>query len=246
MIRAIIIDDEDASRITLKALLGRYVPDVQIIAEAVDVESGLATVKQFTPDLVFLDIQMPDGSGFRLLEMLPEIDFDVIFTTAFDQYAIKAIKFSALDYLLKPIVSDDLKKAVEKHRQKISAPDRNISYRTLLENLNPEPRKIVLHTFEGMHVVETADIIRCQSDDCYTNFYLNGGKRIIVSKTLKEIEEQLTGKDFIRPHKSHLINLQYIKTVVRNDGGYIVMKDGTEIPISRRKKEMVMDIINKL
>ena len=121
MIRAIIVDDEDASRITLKALLGRYVPDVQIIAEAVDVESGLATIKQFTPDLVFLDIQMPDGSGFRLLEMLPEIDFDVIFTTAFDQYAIKAIKFSALDYLLKPIVPDDLKKAVEKHREKISA-----------------------------------------------------------------------------------------------------------------------------
>jgi len=175
-----------------------------------------------------------------------EITCPVIFATAYDQYAIQAFRVNSVDYLLKPIVPDDLKKAVEKHREKISAPDRSISYKTLLENLNPEPRKIVLHTFEGMHVVETADIIRCQSDDCYTNFYLNSGKRIIVSKTLKEIEEQLTGKDFIRPHKSHLINLQYIKTVVRNDGGYIIMKDGTEIPISRRKKEMVMDIINKL
>jgi two-component system LytT family response regulator len=246
MIRAIIVDDEDASRMSLKALLERYVSDVQIVAEAIDVESGLNTIKQFTPDLVFLDIQMPDGSGFRLLEMLPEIDFDVIFTTAFDQYALKAIKFSALDYLLKPIVPDDLKKAIEKYRETKLLPGKNISYKTLLENLNPEPRKIVLNTFEGMHVIDTADIIRCQSDDCYTNFYLKDGRRIIVSKTLKEIEEQLSGKDFMRPHKSHLVNIQYIKTVVRNDGGYLVMKDETEIPISRRKKEMVMNIISKL
>jgi len=246
MTRAVIIDDEDASRLTLKALIERYVSDIQIVAEASDVESGLAVIRQFTPDLVFLDIQMPDGSGFRLLEMLPEIDFNVIFTTAFDQYAIKAIKFSALDYLLKPIVPDDLIKAYAKHKESMSGADRKVSYKALLENLSPEPKRIVLHTFEGLHVVDTSDIIRCQSDDCYTNFFLNGGKRIIVSKTLKEIEEQLTGKDFIRPHKSHLINVSYIKTVVRNDGGYIIMKDGSEIPISRRKKEMVFDIINKL
>lgn len=246
MIRAVIVDDEDASRNTLKALLAKYVPEVKVVAEAYDVESGRETISQHTPDLVFLDIQMPDGSGFRMLEMLPEIDFNVIFTTAFDQYAIKAIKFSALDYLLKPIIPDDLVKAVGKHKESLNSNDRKVSYKTLLENLNTEPKKIVLHTFEGMHVVETSDIVRCQSDDCYTNFYLNSGKRIIVSKTLKEIEEQLSGKDFIRPHKSHLINIEYIKTVVRNDGGYIVMKDGTEIPISRRKKEMVMDVINKL
>lgn len=246
MIRAVIIDDEDASRLTLNGLLARYVPDVKVIAEGVDVESGLAVIKQHTPDLVFLDIQMPDGSGFRLLEMLGDIDFNVIFTTAFDQYAIKAIKFSALDYLLKPVVPEDLVKAVEKHRERISNPDLGKNFKALMENLTPEPKKIVLHTFEGMHVVDTSDIIRCQSDDCYTNFFLQGGKRIIVSKTLKEIEEQLSGKDFIRPHKSHLINIEYIRTVVRNDGGYIIMKDGSEIPISRRKKESVMDVINRL
>lgn len=246
MIRAVIVDDEDASRMTLKGLLARYVPDVKIVGEGDDVATGLEVIKQHTPDLVFLDIQMPDGSGFHLLEQIEDIDFNVIFTTAFDQYAIKAIKFSALDYLLKPIVPDDLVKAVAKHNERISNPEFGKSYQALLENLNPEPRKIVLHTFEGMHVVDTADIIRCQSDDCYTNFFLQGGKRIIVSKTLKEIDEQLKGKDFMRPHKSHLVNINYIKTVVRNDGGYIVMKDGAEIPISRRKKELVMGIINKL
>lgn len=246
MIRAVIVDDEDASRMTLKGLLTRYVPDVQVVGEGEDVASGLEIIKQYTPDLVFLDIQMPDGSGFRLLELLGEIDFNVIFTTAFDQYAIKAIKFSALDYLLKPIVPDDLIKAVDKHNERIASPDLAISFQALRENLTPEPRKIVLHTFEGMHVVDTGDIIRCQSDDCYTNFFLDGGKRIIVSKTLKEIEEHLKGKDFMRPHKSHLVNINFIKTVVRNDGGYIVMKDGSEIPISRRKKELVMGIINKL
>ncbi|PKP03201.1 MAG: DNA-binding response regulator [Bacteroidetes bacterium HGW-Bacteroidetes-6] len=246
MIRAVIVDDEDASRMTLKGLLTRYVPDVQVVGEGEDVASGLEIIKQYTPDLVFLDIQMPDGSGFRLLELLAEIDFNVIFTTAFDQYAIKAIKFSALDYLLKPIVPDDLIKAVDKHNERIASPDLAISFQALRENLTPEPRKIVLHTFEGMHVVDTGDIIRCQSDDCYTNFFLDGGKRIIVSKTLKEIEEHLKGRDFMRPHKSHLVNINFIKTVVRNDGGYIVMKDGSEIPISRRKKELVMGIINKL
>jgi two-component system LytT family response regulator len=247
MVRAVIIDDEKASRDTLKGLLERYESDVLVVAEADGVESGLEAIKAFTPDLIFLDIQMPDGSGFRLLEQIEDIDFNVIFITAFDQYAIKAFKYSAIDYLLKPIIPEDLKEAVKKHVEQGKIGNTNVQ--VLLENLaskNREPQKIVLHTFEGMHVINTEDIIRCQSDDCYTNFFLSDGKKIIVSKTLKEIEEQLKGKDFIRPHKSHLININKIKTFYRNDGGYIIMIDGTEIPVSRRKKESVVQMLNHL
>lgn len=249
MVRAVIIDDEKASRDTLKGLLDRYVPDVMVVGEADTVETGIKTIKTYTPDLVFLDIQMPDGSGFRLLEQIGEVDFNVIFITAFDQYAIKAFKYSAVDYLLKPIVPEELKKAVEKHVEHGQVGNTNTNVHVLLQNLadkSKEPKKIVLHTFEGMHVINTKDIIRCQSDDCYTNFFLADGKKIIVSKTLKEIEEQLKGKDFIRPHKSHLININKIKTFVRNDGGYIIMNDGSEIPVSRRKKESVLQMLNHL
>lgn len=247
MVRAVIIDDEKASRDTLKSLLDRYEKEVMVVAEADSVKSGLEAIRTFTPDLVFLDIQMPDGSGFRLLEQINDIDFNVIFITAFDQYAIKAFKYSAIDYLLKPIIPEDLKNAVKKHIELGQIANTNVQ--VLLENMvnkNKEPKKIVLHTFEGMHVINTEDIIRCQSDDCYTNFHLSDGKKIIVSKTLKEIEEQLKGKDFIRPHKSHLININKIKTFVRNDGGYIIMVDGSEIPVSRRKKELVIQMLNHL
>ncbi|NLL27503.1 MAG: response regulator [Bacteroidales bacterium] len=246
MVRAIIIDDEESARTTLKALLLRYVPDVQVVAEAYNVESGVNAIKQHTPDLIFLDIQMPDGSGFRLLELIPDIDFNVIFTTAYDQYALKAIKANALDYLLKPIVPEDLKNAVEKHKNNVSSGSNSFILKNLLENISNESKKIALHTFEGIHVVQMADIIRCQSDDCYTNIFLNDGKQVMVSKTLKEIEESLSANMFIRTHKSHLVNMDYIKTVIRQDGGYIIMKDGSEIPISRRKKEAVMKIINKI
>lgn len=245
MVRTIIIDDEESARTTLKALLMRYVPDVQVVAEAYNVESGVNAIRQHTPDLIFLDIQMPDGSGFRLLELIPNIDFNVIFTTAYDQYALKAIKANALDYLLKPIVPEDLKNAVEKHKNNVSSSSNSFILKNLLENIN-ESKKIALHTFEGIHVVQMADIIRCQSDDCYTNIFLNDGKQVMVSKTLKEIEESLSASMFIRTHKSHLVNVDYIKTVVRQDGGYVIMKDGSEIPISRRKKEAVMKIINKI
>ncbi|PLW92422.1 MAG: DNA-binding response regulator [Marinilabiliales bacterium] len=249
MVRAVIVDDEKASRDTLKGLLDRYEKEVMVVAEADSVASGLEAISAFTPDLVFLDIQMPDGSGFRLLEQIQDVDFNVIFITAFDQYAIKAFKYSAIDYLLKPIIPEDLKAAVKKHQELGQVGNSNTNVQVLLENLsnkNKEPQKIVLHTFEGMHVINTEDIIRCQSDDCYTNFHLADGKKIIVSKTLKEIEEQLKGKDFIRPHKSHLININNIKTFVRNDGGYIIMKDGSEIPVSRRKKESVIQMLNHL
>jgi two-component system LytT family response regulator len=248
MLRVIIVDDEKASRDTLAGLLKRYCQNVEVIAQAGGYEQGLEIIGQNTPDLVFLDIQMPDGSGFKLIEDLGEVKFDVIFTTAYDQYAIKAIKYSALDYLLKPVVPDDLVAAVKKAEQKKNLGQMSQNIQILLENLTQknEPRKIVLSTAEKMHIVEIDDIIRCESDDYYTRFFFQDGKTLLISKTLKENEELLGEKYFIRPHKSHLVNIKYIKGFLKNDGGYIVMSDGTKVPVSRRKREYVVSTLSHL
>lgn len=248
MIRAIIIDDEKASRDTLNGLLNRYCKNVEIIDQADGYRTGIDSINKNKPDIIFLDIQMPDGSGFQLLEQIPEINFEVIFTTAYDQYAIKAIKYSALDYLLKPILPDDLIDAVEKAEQKQSKSSTNNNIKVLLNNLSQpnEPKKIVLSTVEKMHVIDIDDIIRCESDDYYTRFFFKDTKTLLISKTLKEHEELLGDKYFMRPHKSHLINLKYVKSYSKIDGGYIIMSDGSKIPVSRRKKEKVLDILSHL
>lgn len=246
MIKAAIIDDEKASRDTLKSLLSIYVPDVEVVGFADGVESGIQLIKEQKPELVFLDIQMPDGSGFKLLEEFENFDFRVIFTTAFDQYAIKAIKFSALDYLLKPIAPEDLTEAVEKYKKNIS---KDTQIKTLLKNINTnkkEEQSIIVYTSEGMHVIKIDNIIRCQSDDYYTRYFLKENKTLMVSKTLKETEELLSEYNFVRCHKSHLVNAKFIKSFLKVDGGTIVTTDGTKIPVSRRKREHVMNYISNL
>ncbi len=192
---------------------------------------------------------MPDGSGFRMLEEVDIINFEIIFTTAFDQFAIKAIKYSALDYLLKPIDAEELVRAVKKVEQKISHTQVNQNIQVLLDNIKSreaEPHKIVLSTSEKIHIIETDQILRCESDNYYTNFFLSDGKKILVSKTLKENEELLSDHNFIRPHKSHLVNVKYIKGFLRSDGGYIEMIDGSRIPVSRRKREKIIEVITHL
>jgi two-component system LytT family response regulator len=194
---------------------------------------------------------MTDGSGFRLLEEIGEIDFEIIFTTAFDQYAIKAIKYSALDYLLKPIVPKELVDAVEKVEARKIAKNANLNKNidVLLENLkasSQESPKIILSTAEKIHVIKIEDIIRCQSDNYYTLFFFSDGGKLLISKTLKENENLLKDHNFIRPHKSHLVNAKYIKGYMKHDGGYIVMSDDSKIPVSRRKKEAMIEIINSL
>ncbi len=249
MIRAIIVEDEKHSRETLRGLLDRYCRNVIILAEADTYRSGIAAIKEHQPQLIFLDIQMPDGSGFRLLEELDEINFEIIFTTAFDQFAIKAIKYSALDYLLKPIDPEELANALKKVEQKISKQEVNQNIQVLLDNIknkDADPHKIVLSTSEKIHVIDTDQILRCESDNYYTNFFLTNGKQILVSKTLKENEQMLDGHNFIRPHKSHLVNVKYIKGYLRSDGGYIEMTDGSKIPVSRRKREKIVEIITHL
>ncbi len=249
MIRGIIVEDERHSRETLRGMLDRYCKNVEIVAETDSYRGGLKEIREHNPDVVFLDIQMPDGSGFRMLEELDEIDFEIIFTTAFDQFAIKAIKYSALDYLLKPIDPEELVRALKKVETKLSHQKVNQNIQVLLDNIkarDADPHKIILSTSEKIHIIETDQIIRCESDNYYTNFFLSDGKKILVSKTLKENEQLLSDHNFIRPHKSHLVNVKFIKGFLKYDGGYIEMTDGSRIPVSRRKREKIIEVITHL
>lgn len=249
-IRAVVIDDEKRSRDTLSGLLAKYCfEDVEVVAEANGCVTGIEAIKAHAPEVIFLDIQMPDGSGFKLLEELDEINFEVVFTTAYDQFAIKAIRYSALDYLLKPIVPAELRNSVDKVKQKKNTGTINRHIKVLLENIKEtgsSSKRIVLSTSEGMHIIDVKDIIRCESDDYYTRFFIRDRKPIMVSKTLKENEELLSDYGFIRPHKSHLVNIRFVKSYIKNDGGYILLQDGTSVPVSRRKKEKVLQELGHL
>lgn len=248
-INAVIVDDEKRSRDTLNGLINKFCPEVDVIGFADNYESSLVLIRTQKPQLVFLDIQLNDGNGFQILEQLKPINFEVIFTTAYDQYAIKAIRYSALDYLLKPVIPDELIDSVKKAQKKINSGQINESVHTLLENLNVvnnESNKIVLSTSEGMFVFKIDDIIRCESDDYYTRFFFSNRQPLLISKTLKQNEELLGDQQFIRPHKSHLININYISQYVKTDGGYILLTDGTKIPVARRKREMISEFLVKL
>jgi two-component system LytT family response regulator len=237
MIRAIVIDDEQESRNTVINILDNFCKNVHVIAQAENVKEGKETIEKEKPDVVFLDIQMPDGTGFDLLEKLTEVNFQVIFVTAYDQYALKAIKFSAIDYLLKPVDPQQLIDAVEK--LKTSETDFGLISKqisTLLKNKNGFER-ITLPTFEGLRFIILNDIIRCEADNNYTNFYLNSGEKVLVTKTLKEYDESLSEEDFIRVHQSHLVNSKYIDRYMKGDGGTIIMTDGSHVEVSRRRKE---------
>jgi len=243
MLNSIIIDDEAESRNTIRNILTNYCDSVAIIAEAKDVKSGIQAVNTHRPDLLFLDIQMPDGTGFDLLEKIGDVNFQVVFVTAFDQYALKAIKFSALDYILKPIDPQQLIDAVnkaQKSENNLSTITHQIS--TLLRNKNGFER-ITLPTMEGFRFVNIKDIIRCEADNNYTWFILKSGEKILVTKTLKEYDEQLSDMDFIRVHQSHLVNIKFIDRYIKGDGGTIIMVDGSEVEVSRRRKEEFLKLM---
>jgi two-component system LytT family response regulator len=240
MIRAIIIDDIAEARAVLKADLENYCPSIEVVGEAEGVVTGAKCINELKPDLVFLDIQMKDGSGFDLLEILPIKNFKLIFTTASDEYALKAFKFSAVDYLLKPIDPDELMEAVNRVEHQEKASER-ISL--LKENLN-HPKRIALNTLDKIHIVQVAEIVRCESSVNYTMFYFTDDTKLLVTKTLKEFDQLLSDHDFIRVHQSHLINVKFIKGFTKSDG-YIFLKDGTKIPVSTRKKQVLMDMIQK-
>jgi len=242
-IKAVLIDDEVNNLQNLQQLLNRHCPEVQVLANALTADEGRHIILQHQPDVVFLDIQMPGKNGFDLLRSLSNYEFDVIFVTAFDQYGIQAVKFAAIDYLLKPINSEELQIAVSR----VVAKSRNKKQNLQLENLinlfrqQKEDQRIALPTQKETRFIATGQIIRCESSNNYTSFYLSNEEKIIVSKPIYEYEELLAGYGFIRCHQSHLVNKKYIKSLIKEDGGYLLLENGTQVPVARSKKEMVIE-----
>ncbi|MBI3501588.1 MAG: response regulator transcription factor [Bacteroidetes bacterium] len=246
MINAIIIEDEKKSASALEELLKRNCPEVSLLGKAGSVKEGYDLFYKTKPDLIFLDVMLGDGSGFDVLEKLSDLKFEVIFTTAHEKFAIKAIKYSALDYLLKPIDAEELKIAVGKiagRNQKFSNEE---NLRSLLENVKQKEDQFSKITFPSGHayeIVSIKDIIRCEANDNYTNVFLSNGKKLLVSGTLKQYEDLLPEKDFVRVHHSNLINMAHMVRFMKEDGGYAEMSDGSKVEVSRRKRD---DLLQRL
>lgn len=239
MKKVLIIDDENRTRNLIANMIESFGLNVETIPEGENVQSGIKAIEKYKPDIVFLDIQMPDGTGFDVLQSIPNKNFEVIFITAHEEFAIKAIKFSALDYLLKPVDPLELKAALEKALNSLEEESEGSQFDALQMNINPsEKRRLVLKTQESVHVVELDEIIRCEADRNYTSFFLQHGKKILVSKTLKEYETLLSTHNFLRVQQSHLININYVDRYDKKNGGAVVMKDGSEVPLSPAKREV--------
>ncbi len=248
MLRAVIIDDIDSIRSKNTALIKEHCPNVTIMAEANDVRSGVEVIKKFLPDLVFLDVEMPDGTGFDLLQQLKPINFKVIFITGFQDFAIKAFRFSAIDYLLKPIDPTDLIEAVKKAEETLNKDALELKFGTLFTNMErpKESQKIILKTSEKLYSVNVQDIVHCESEKNYTTFHFINASKLVVSTTLKDYETLLTPYGFFRTHQSHLINMFYFDHFIKADGGTIVMKNKMTIPLASRKKEEFLALLDKL
>lgn len=252
MITAVLIDDDNNLRDGMKSILSRYAPEIAIIGEADSVESGTSLLLKSQPQVVFLDIHLGDGTGFDLLEKVSKVanlTYQIVFITAHEQYAIKAFRFSALDFLLKPVDPEELQKVIQKIKNVIGTNDNYGHIDLLLENIRKKVdnfKRIALSNSDGIHVFEVSDIIRCESEDNYTKFFIKNSKPILISKTLKEYEDLLTEHGFERIHQSHLINLAYLKSYIKKDGGYVVMADNSNLPISQRKKDRLQEILKTL
>lgn len=242
-LKTVIVDDEQDAVDFINSIIGEYCPSLEVVGRANNIVQGVSAINDKKPDLVFLDVEMPNGNGFDLLAQFPEKEFDVIFITAFNHYAIKAIKFSAVDYILKPINISEFVEAVNrviKKRSERSAPG-NENLRILMENLRTAlPSRMAIPTSDGMEYLNPKDIIRIEADRSYSWFYISGNRKILVSKHLKEFQELLSDRYFFRSHNSHLINLKYVKKYIRKEGGYIEMADGAMIPISRTRKDLFL------
>jgi two-component system LytT family response regulator len=244
----VIVDDEADAVNFIRSIIGEYCPDLEIVGVANSAGEGVQMILKHHPDLVFLDVEMPHGSGFDLLARFPEKMFDVIFITAFNQYALRAIKFSAVDYILKPINISEFIEAVKKVTEKrLQGFSRNTGYHELLENLKSTlPTRLAIPVSDGLEYLNAREIIRIEADRSYSRFYLVNKKTYLVSKNLKEYQDLLTHGNFFRPHHSHLINLEYVKKYVRQEGGFIEMVDGAAVPLSRLKRELFVQQMARL
>lgn len=249
MLNAIIIDDELNALHVLDLQLKSYCPNVNILQLCEGGEEGIAAILSLKPDLIFLDIEMPIANGFDVIEATKHMTYKVIFTTAYDQFAIKAFKYSAIDYLLKPIDIEELIFAVDKVIRN-DATDfykkLDVLYDQLRLSAQSKPKKMAVPVGEGFEMVAFQNIIRCESESNYTIIFLNDNRKAIITKTLKDVEELIQDNSFYRVHNSHLINLNYVKRYFKNDGGYVVMEDGTKINISRYKKDEFYDMMRKV
>ncbi len=249
-LKAIIVDDEENGRRVLHNLITEFCPEVELVGQAENIQKGMELIKQVTPDVVFLDIQMPFGTGFDMLEQLGTVDFEVIFTTAHSDYGLRAIQFAALHYLLKPIDIDQLKEAVARAVNKRLRPTASVDQmRYLMQMLkqgDQPPEKIALPSQEGLIFVRIDNIIRCEADGAYTHVHVKDAHAITVSKNLKSIEALLKGQAFYRVHHGHLINLGYVKKYLRGRGGQIEMEDGSMVDVSVRRKEGFLTKLQKV
>lgn len=240
----VIIDDEPDAVDFISSIIAEYCPELEVSGKAHNANDGEKLINEIKPDLIFLDVEMPHGTGFDLLSRFPQKNFDVIFITAFNHYAVKAIKFSAVDYILKPININEFIEAVKKvaAKHKSDAFRGNENFEALLENLkSANPTRLVIPTSDGKEYLNPKDIIRIEADRSYSWFFITDKRKILVSRHLKEFQELLNGRNYFRPHNSHLINLDFVKKYVRHDGGYIEMTDGSQVPVSRNRKDLFLE-----
>lgn len=249
MLKILIVDDEQPVREMLENVVTQFCSGVEVCGSASSVKQGVDAVSKLKPDILFLDINLPDGNGFDLLNQVQRDDLKTIFITAYDEYAIQAFRISAVDYILKPINIDDLVAAVEKCKDQAERENLSDKLKALVHNLNDakgDDKKIVLKTQESIYIVKVADIIRCESDHNYTEFYLSSGEKLLVSKTLKDFETMLLNYGFFRTHQSHLINLNFIARFDKADGGELVLTDNSRVPVAIRKREELFELFNHM
>jgi two-component system, LytTR family, response regulator len=247
MIKAIIVDDEDHNIENLSIIIQNYCKDVSIVGTSDNILEAAQLIQLQKPHVVFLDIQMGASTGFDLLRNIPERNFEVIFVTAYDKYGIQAVKFAALDYILKPIDTSELISAIDKVKEKILSKQKNSQLDFLMDYLrqNEKPAKIALPQQQELRYVMIADIIRCEAQNTYTWFFLSNQDKILVSKPLKEYDELLSEHGFIRCHQSHLINPVFVKSFLKEDGGSLLLQNEMKIPVSKQKKDFVKESLGK-
>lgn len=244
MISTLIIDDEQAARDSLNSYLEKYCTDVEVVGQAANVDEAITLIASKKPKLLFLDVEMPFGNAFDLLEKLEEIDFEVIFVTAFSQYAIQALNLSAAWYLMKPVDIDELIEAVDRVKDRIENKSENLQARVLVENFqvgHMQEQKVVLPLLDGFEVVPMKEVVRCQAADNFTEFHLENGDKKLICRTLKFYDELLSPFNFLRVHKSHLVNLQYVTRYKKGKGGQLYLSDGSVVDVSATKKKDLLD-----